>query len=309
MDDNNPQQPVVSPLGKGCLHPQARCVGLYLGTVARWLESKTKWVQVDKTPIQGIKLQVMKEFNIPWLNRDYLDYYLSANKKVNDNKENKLEPHLQLHPWIWSPLLVSLQSQMWWVIWQIMPTSPRQCFHYCLRTPKLQPTQTYQRLKALKPPEDPRELLSKVSLTLKFNSWKQRTKLHWNAKKLQEKGSHVKRGSYKKVINQSKVRFNLPEDIKINKQSMVKWGATANHQVLVAKWGPVLPMQVVEEHILSIIFHAEIVKDPMMPKKIINFSNSLIWSSIYEKNVKDWNKNLPKNKVIGEVGQKWWQNV
>jgi len=49
-------------------------------------------VQVDKMPIRGIKLWVMKEFNIPWLNRDCSDYYLSkckaANNKVNDNKEN-----------------------------------------------------------------------------------------------------------------------------------------------------------------------------------------------------------------------------
>ena len=97
------------------------------------------------------------------------------------------------------------------------------------------------------------------------------------------------------------------EDIKINKQPMVKWGATANHQVLVAKWGPASPMEVVEEHILNIIFHVKIIKDPLMPKKIIKLANSLIWGSVYEKNVKDW-KNLPKNKAIGEVGQKWWQN-
>jgi len=41
-------------------------------------------------------------------------------------------------------------------------------------------------------------------------------------------------------------------------------------------------MEVVEEHILSIIFHVEIIKDPMTPKKIIKLANSLIQGSIYE---------------------------
>ena len=58
-------------------------------------------------PIRGIKLWVMKEFIIPWLNRDHLAYYLSkckaANNKVNDNKENdgkenEQEPCLQPAP-------------------------------------------------------------------------------------------------------------------------------------------------------------------------------------------------------------------
>ena len=64
-------------------------------------------------------------------------------------------------------------------------------------------------------------------------------------------------------------------------------------------------MEVVKEDILGIIFHAEIIKDPMMPKKIIKLANSLIWGSAYKKNVKDWKeKHLPKSKAIGEVGQK-----
>ena len=83
---------------------------------------------------------------------------------------------------------------------------------------------------------------------------------------------------------------------------MLKQRASNNHQVLVAKWGPALPMEVVKEHILGIIFHAEIIKDPMMPKKIIKLANSLIWGSAYKMNAKDWKeKHLPKSKAIGEV--------
>ena len=75
-----------------------------LAQVARQLESEIKRVQVENMPIQGIKLWVMKEFNIPCLNRDHSAYYLSkckaANNKVDDNKENnnkanKLEPRPQ----------------------------------------------------------------------------------------------------------------------------------------------------------------------------------------------------------------------
>ena len=107
MDDNNPQQPAVLPSAKVACVPKPDVQDSILAQVARWLKSETKQAQVDKMPIRGYKLWVMKEFNIPWLNRECLDYYLSkckaANTKVNDNKEsnnkeNELEPRPQPAP-------------------------------------------------------------------------------------------------------------------------------------------------------------------------------------------------------------------
>ena len=77
MDDNNPRQPVVFPSAKVARTPKPDVWDSILAQVARQLESETKQAQVDKMPIRGIKLWVMMEFNIPWLNRDRLDYYLS----------------------------------------------------------------------------------------------------------------------------------------------------------------------------------------------------------------------------------------
>jgi len=127
MDDNNPWQPAVNPLAKVAHTPKPDVQDSILAQVARQLESETKWVQVDKTPIQGIKLWVMKEFHIPWLNRDHLDYCLSkckgANNKVNDtkendnkendNKENKPEPHLQPAPMD----LITITSVIFIYVW------------------------------------------------------------------------------------------------------------------------------------------------------------------------------------------------
>ena len=65
IDDNNPWQTAVFPLAKVACAPKPDVQDSILAQVASQLKSKTKWVQVDKTPIWGIKLWIMKEFNIP----------------------------------------------------------------------------------------------------------------------------------------------------------------------------------------------------------------------------------------------------
>ena len=44
--------------------------------VAKQIESEMKKANEQGKAIRGIKLYVMKEFNIPWLNCNILDYYL-----------------------------------------------------------------------------------------------------------------------------------------------------------------------------------------------------------------------------------------
>ena len=243
-------------------------------------------MQVDKAPFRGIKLWVMKEFNIPWLNRDCLDYYLSkckaANNKENDNKENELEPRPQPTPT--DLITITSVSAVSDLMGDLANNADKPMSMFSLLTEDTE-TATITNLsetKSTKTSVRPKGATIKSKSDSEVQFLKVKDYIALECKKIQERSSYVKQGSYEKVINEAKVKFNLPEDVNINKQLMVKQGATANCQVLVAKWEPVSPMKVVEEHILSSNFHVEIIKDPMTPKRIIKLANSLIQGSIYE---------------------------
>jgi len=64
MDDNNPRQPAVFPLTKVARAPKPDVQDSILAQVARQLESEKKWAQVDKMPIQGIKLWVIIDVTV-----------------------------------------------------------------------------------------------------------------------------------------------------------------------------------------------------------------------------------------------------
>ena len=185
-----------------------------------------KRAQVDKTPIRGIRLQAMKEFNIPRLNRDNLDYYLSkckaANNKENDNKENKLEPHLQPTPMD----LITLTSVS--TVTDLMGDSanntnkPKSMFSSLTEDTKTVTITNLSQTQTTKTSGRPKGATIESKSDAEVQFLKVKNYIALECKKLQGKSSYVKQGSYEKVMNETKVKFNSPEGIKINKKSMVK---------------------------------------------------------------------------------------
>jgi len=66
-----------------------------------------------------------------------------------------------------------------------------------------------------------------------------------------------------------------------------------------------MPMEGIESHLLAIVLHTTMVRQPLTPMQALEVAKLLLHGSAKEEEIKEWKKkDLPKNAQSGELGRK-----
>jgi hypothetical protein len=114
-------------------------------------------------------------------------------------------------------------------------------------------------------------------------------------------GRKVKYGTYDGLVENARVRFNLPEDVLIPvKRRCLQRVNRKNRSVLVAHRGKISPMVQVEAHLVDIILNYSRMRQPITPKVGLALANSMIKGTEIECEMIEWRKKSLPNSVVGK---------
>ena len=89
----------------------------------------------------------------------------------------------------------------------------------------------------------------------------------------------------------------------------VKARRTNTHQLLVAKQGPMMPMEGIESHLLAIVLHTSMMRQPLTPMQALEVANFFLWDSVKKRRNQGVEKDIySKNTHNSGLGRKYWLN-
>ena len=123
--------------------------------------------------------------------------------------------------------------------------------------------------------------------------------------------SRVRHGAYIDVMEGAKTKFDLPEDVSLNVDTIHTRTSHEHRKLLVAKRGPVSPIAAVEAHLLDVMLQLAVMRAPVEPKIGLEIANSMLKGTITEAQIVEWkikhgvkcNEDDP-----AKLGQKYWHN-
>ena len=104
-----------------------------------------------------------------------------------------------------------------------------------------------------------------------------------------------------------RTKFNLSNDVPLNKETVHTRAKNPNQNLLVAHCGPVSPMTAVEAHLLDVMLQFAALTAPTTPKIGLKIANSLVRGTATKVQIVEWKKK--HGVTCAEDMNKTWTEV